>query len=35
MSATVVKIGSSLVADDDGTLREDVLAAHLRRGRAR
>ena len=27
MSATVVKIGSSLVAEDDGTLREDVLAA--------
>ena len=26
MSATVVKIGSSIVAHDDGTLREDVLA---------
>ena len=27
MSTVVVKLGSSIVAEDDGTVREDVLAA--------
>ena len=33
MARVVIKLGSSIVADDTGALRADVLGRHLRRGR--
>ena len=34
MSCLVVKLGSSIVADERGAVRDDVLGADLRRARA-